>query len=153
MVIAVLDQASKLWLLFVFELGERGLVSVLPGIDLVLTWNRGISYGMFQQETEIGRWFLLGIQVLAILALGYWMLRSTVTLTGVALGLIIGGAIGNLIDRTIYGAVVDFVFLNGEIIGWNFRWYVFNLADAAVVAGVIGLVYDSVFARGAAKAP
>jgi signal peptidase II len=151
--VAVLDQASKLWLLFVFDLGSRGLVPLLPWVDLVLTWNPGISYGLFPQHTDLGRWLLLGIQAVAIVCLGVWMVRASSRLTVAALGLIIGGAVGNLIDRFAYGAVADFVFFHVDFGTWEFRWYVFNVADAAVVAGVVGLVYESIFARSAAKAP
>jgi signal peptidase II len=151
--VALLDQASKLWLLFVFELGRRGLVPVLPWVDFVLTWNPGISYGLFPQHTDLGRWLLLAVQGVAVACLAVWMFRASARLTVLALGLIIGGAIGNLIDRLAYGAVADFVYFHVDFGSWEFRWYVFNLADAAVVAGVVGLVYESVFARNAAKAP
>ena len=151
--VAAVDQASKLWLLFVFELGSRGLVPVVPSLVLVLTWNTGISYGLFPQNTELGRWLLLALQAGAILGLGIWMLRAPARLTVVALGLIVGGAVGNIIDRLAYGAVADFVFFHVDFGSWEFRWYIFNLADAAVVAGVVGLVYESLFARNAAKAP
>jgi signal peptidase II len=151
--VGLVDQALKLWLLFVFDLGSRGMVEIAPWLDLVLTWNTGISYGLFQQDTELGRWLLLGFQAAAILCLGLWMLRSRSRVTALALGLIVGGAVGNIIDRLAYGAVVDFVFFHLDFGTWEFRWYIFNLADAAVVAGVGGLVYESLFARNAAKAP
>ena len=151
--VAAFDQASKLWLLFVYDLGSRGLVPLLPGVDFVLTWNKGISYGLFQQNSELGRWLLLALQAGAVLCLGLWMLRTASRLTAAALGLIVGGAIGNMIDRLAYGAVADFVFFHVDFGSWEFRWYIFNLADAAVVAGVIGLVYESMFTRNAAKAP
>jgi signal peptidase II len=151
--IAVLDQLSKLWLIFVYELGSRGSVPVLPWVDFVLTWNPGISYGLFPQHTETGRWLLLAVQAGAIACLGIWMALTASRLTAVALALIVGGAIGNLIDRSAYGAVADFVFFHVDFGSWKFRWYVFNLADATVVAGVIGLVYESIFGRSAAKAP
>lgn len=151
--VAAFDQASKLWLLFVYDLGSRGRVPVLPMIDFVLTWNTGISYGLFPQDTTFGRNLLLFVQAAAVLGLGAWMLRTGSRLTALALGLIIGGAVGNLVDRLAYGAVADFVFFHVDFGTWEFRWYIFNLADAAVVAGVIGLVYESLFARNAAKAP
>jgi signal peptidase II len=151
--VGLLDQAAKLWLLFVFDLGSRGVVALAPWLDFVLTWNTGISYGLFPQNTELGRWLLLALQAIAILCLGIWMVRSTSRLTAVALGFIVGGAVGNIIDRLAYGAVADFVFFHVNLGTWEFRWYIFNLADAAVVAGVIGLVYESLFARNAAKAP
>ncbi|MBX6426760.1 MAG: signal peptidase II [Variibacter sp.] len=149
----LIDQASKLWLIFAYDLGGRGLVPLAPGLDLVLTWNPGISYGLFPQHTELGRWLLLALQAVAIGLLGLWMARAASRLSAVALGLIVGGAAGNIVDRLLYGAVADFLFFHVDFGTWEFRWYVFNLADAAVVAGVIGLIYESLFARNAAKAP
>jgi signal peptidase II len=147
------DQLSKLWLLFRFDLESRGLVRLVPTIDLVLTWNTGISYGLLQQNTALGRWLLLGFKFLAVGFLWVWLARAESRAMAVALGLIIGGALGNAIDVMAYGAVADFVFFHFTLASWEFRWYVFNLADAAIVAGVIGLLYDSLFASRAAKAP
>ncbi len=135
----VVDQASKLWVLKVSGLAGGGSISLLPVLDLVLVWNRGISYGLFQQDDPLGRWALVGFTVVAAVALGVWMLRTPSRVAALSLALIVGGAIGNLIDRVVYGAVVDFVYFH---IG-SFSWYVFNLADAWIVAGVAGLLYDS----------
>lgn len=135
----VLDQASKLYLLFGYDLGTRGPVDLAPFLTLILVWNRGISYGLFQQETELGRWLLIGLSGLATLAMGWWIIRARHRLLAASLGLVVGGAAGNGIDRVAYGAVFDFVHLH---IG-SFSWYVFNVADAAIVAGVVGLVYDA----------
>jgi signal peptidase II len=96
---------------------------------------------------------LLAVKAGAVVLLGYWLLRASSRLVAVALGLIIGGAFGNGIDRMIYGAVVDFVLFHVPLATSEFRWYVFNLADAAIVAGVIGLLYDSFRPQHAAKAP
>lgn len=148
-----IDQVTKVWLLFVFDLGSRGIVRLLPVLDLVLTWNKGISYGLFQQETALGRWFLLGIKVLAVALLWVWLARAGSKLVAVSLGLVIGGAVGNGIDRLAYGAVADFVLFHVTTASFSFTWYVFNLADAAIVAGVLGLLYDSFTAGRAAKAP
>jgi signal peptidase II len=152
-VTVLLDQVTKVWLIFGFDLGRRGLVPLAPMLDLVLTWNTGISYGLFQQDSELGRWVLFGIKLLAVLALSLWLARAGSRLTAVALGLIIGGAVGNAIDRLAYGAVADFVLFHITTANWQFRWYVFNLADAAIVAGVIGLLAETLFPGRAAKAP
>jgi signal peptidase II len=149
----VLDQLTKLWLIFGFDLGRRGLVPLAPMLDLVLTWNTGISYGLFQQDSELGRWVLFGIKLAAVLVLSLWLARAGSRLTAVALGLIIGGAVGNAVDRLAYGAVADFVLFHITTASWQFRWYVFNLADAAIVAGVVGLLYETLFPGRAAKAP
>jgi len=140
----VVDQVSKLWLLDVFDLEGRGRVAFAPVIDLVVTWNAGISYGLFQQESALGLWLLLAFKVVAIALLWIWLARAGARLTAVALGLIIGGALGNAIDRLHWPGVMDFVLFHVETAGFTFRWYVFNLADAAIVAGVAALLYESV---------
>jgi signal peptidase II len=151
--VLLLDQASKLWLLFVFEIGRRGSVRVTPFFDLVLAWNTGISYGWFQTETLAGQAILLGIKAVAVVVLGLWMARAQTRIAAIALGLIIGGAIGNAIDSLAYGAVVDFAHFHVQIDEKDFSWYVFNLADTAIVAGVAALLYDSFFGVPAVKAP
>lgn len=150
---ALLDQAIKLWLLFVFDLPARGIVRVTPFFDLVLIWNKGISYGLFQQRDPYGQWLLLALTTVAVILLWVWLTRSTSRIMVLSLGLIIGGAVGNAIDRLAYGAVADFVLLHVTTASFHFNWYVFNLADAAIVAGVAGLLYDSVAGRHAAKQP
>jgi signal peptidase II len=149
----ILDQATKLWLLYGLDLGHRGVVTVTPFFDLVLELNIGISFGWFQYDNQLAQIALLVVKAVAVIALAIWMARSRTLLATVALGLIIGGAIGNAIDRLAYGAVVDFALFHLEIGGNTFNWYVFNLADVAIVAGVIGLLYDSFLGVGAAKAP
>jgi signal peptidase II len=151
--VLVLDQASKLWLLFVFDIGHRGAVSVTRFFDLVLAWNTGISYGWFQNEGAAGQAILLAVKAVAVIVLAIWMARSRTLLATIALGMIIGGAVGNAIDRFAYGAVVDFALLHVQIGGKPFNWYVFNLADVAIVAGVAALLYDSFLGVPAAKAP
>jgi len=148
-----LDQASKLWLLFVFDIGHRGAVKLTPFFDLVLTWNVGISFGWFQNDSPAAQIVLMLVKAVAVIVLAIWMARSRTTLATVALGLIIGGAIGNAIDRFAYGAVVDFALFHLQIGGKPFNWYVFNLADVAIVAGVVALLYDSLLGVPAAKAP
>lgn len=148
-----LDQASKLWLLHVFDLGQRGAVRVTPFFDLVLAWNVGISFGWFQNESWFAQAVLTAVKAAAVVALAVWMAWSRTMLATTGLGLIIGGAIGNAIDRFVYGAVVDFALFHIEIAGKTFNWYVFNVADVAIVAGVGALLYDSFLGAPAAKAP
>jgi signal peptidase II len=149
----VIDQVSKLWLLNGFELGRRGAVRVTSFFDLVLAWNTGISYGWFQDSGPVGQAILLAIKVVAVIVLALWMARSGTRVAVIGLGLIIGGAIGNGIDRLAYGAVVDFALFHIEIGGKTYNWYVFNLADVAIVAGVAALLYDSFVSPSAAKTP
>lgn len=134
-----LDQAIKWWMLGPFDIAARQPVRVTPFLDLVLAWNRGVSYGWFEQHTEAGRWMLVGISVLAAVVLSGWMARTDRPLTAAALGLVIGGALGNALDRVLHGAVADFFLAHAG----GYSWYVFNLADAAIVVGVALLLYDS----------
>ncbi len=151
--VCLLDQASKLYLLFVFDLAAKGPVRLGPFFDFVLTRNTGISYGLLQTQGALGQWVLLGFKALAVALLWLWLTRSHARLTALSLGLIIGGAVGNAIDRLAYGWVADFVFFHVSTADWRFDWYVFNLADVAIVAGVIGLLYDCLAGDRAAKAP
>jgi signal peptidase II len=135
----VADQASKLFLLFGYELPMREPVALGPFVNLIVVWNRGISYGMFQQGTEIGRWLLVILSVVATIGIAVWIWKAGGRFLALALGLLAGGAAGNAVDRAAYGAVFDFVQLQAG----GYSWYVFNVADIAIVAGVIGLLYDS----------
>ena len=148
----MLDQASKLYLVFVVDLAKHPL-RLGPFLDFVLTRNTGISYGLFQTEGPLGQWLLLGFKAIAVVLLWIWLARSRRRLTALSLGLIIGGAIGNAIDRLAYGWVADFVFFHVSGANWRFNWYVFNLADVAIFAGVIGLLYESLIGERAQKAP
>jgi signal peptidase II len=148
-----LDQATKYWLLNVLDIANRGTVRVTPFFDLMLAWNIGISFGWLQNDSPAAQLGLMLVKAAAVIALGIWMARSRTVLATVALGLIIGGAIGNAIDRIVYGAVVDFALFHIEIAGKPYYWYVFNLADTAIVAGVAALLYDSFIGTPAAKAP
>jgi signal peptidase II len=134
----VLDQASKLWLFFVVDIAARQPIQVTPFFNLILVWNQGISYGLFQQTTEFGRWALTLFKIVAAIGLSIWAWRAREKCLCIGLGLIAGGAIGNAIDRVIYGAVLDFAHL----FYGSFSWYVFNVADAAIVVGVLFLLYD-----------
>ena len=135
-----LDQAAKVWLLQGFDLAERGVVHVLPMVDLVLVWNSGISYGLFDDDAAMARPLLIFVAVAAAVLLAAWLRRERAVSAAIGLGLIIGGAIGNALDRAVHGAVVDFLLLHWR--GWN--WYVFNVADCAIVVGVVLLLYGAV---------
>lgn len=141
LVTIIIDQGHKTWMIYVYNIGAKQKVTLTPFFDLILVWNKGISYGLLPQDGALGRLALIGFAVVATIALVLWLARVTTTLTAVSIGLIIGGAIGNAIDRAVYGAVADFFALHA----FGFDWYVFNIADVAIVAGVIGLLYDSVF--------
>jgi signal peptidase II len=138
-----LDQASKLYVLRVVDLGETGPVAIAPFAEFRLVWNYGISYGLLRQEGDLGRWLLVGLSLAASIFIVVWLRRSASRLEALSLGLILGGAIGNAIDRAAYGAVVDFVHL--FLPDRSVSWYVFNLADVWIVAGVAGLLYEMIF--------
>jgi signal peptidase II len=146
--IFVADQASKLFVLYGLDLQFGEPITVTPFLDLSLVYNRGISYGLFQQDGEFGRWFLVLIKLVAAALFSVWMARAPSRIVAASLALLIGGALGNAVDRILYGAVIDFISLHAS--GWY--WYVFNLADAAIVAGVAGLLYDAV-KGGVTKSP
>ncbi len=128
-------------MLYVYDIGAKGTVTLTPFFDLVLVWNQGVSYGLLAQRTELGRWGLILFAFAAAIALIVWLARTTSPLAAAAIGLIIGGAVGNAVDRILYGAVADFFSLHA----FGFEWYVFNIADTAIVAGVVGLLYESLF--------
>jgi len=143
----MIDQGFKAVMLYVYDMPSRGKVVLTPFFDLVMVWNKGISYGLFQQHTATGRMVLLIITLLTVLALLVWLFRAREILLGLGLGLVIGGALGNAIDRWVYGAVADFFSAHA----FGFHWYVFNLADTAIVAGVALLLYDTLIGGSGGK--
>lgn len=147
------DQASKIYLLSIYGLADKGVVPVAPFLDFVLAWNTGISYSLFQQEGPTGQNLLLAFKLFAVICLWIWLCRSHTRLIAVALGLIVGGAVGNAIDGARFGAVLDFIYFHITTPTWKFSWYIFNLADVAIVAGVISLLYETMVGDRAAKAP
>jgi len=135
----LIDQANKWWMIYVVDLPNQGDVPVLPFLTLKFTLNTGISYSLFDMPTYEWQLLLAGIAVIASGALWVWLATSaTNKIMAVSLGLIIGGAIGNAIDRVLLQGVADFYKLH-----WgDWSWYIFNIADVAIVAGVAGLLYD-----------
>jgi signal peptidase II len=143
--IFVADQATKHFVLYGLDLisyaeGSRR-IEILPFFDLVLVWNRGISYGLLQAGSDFERWLLVIVSVGLTGVLAWWRTQVTEPRLALAIALIIGGALGNLVDRVVYGAVADFVLLHA--IGYN--WYVFNVADTAIVLGVALMAWDVIF--------
>jgi signal peptidase II len=133
----VFDQASKLWVLQIVNIDERPPIALTPFLDIVMAWNEGVSYGLLSTHMQP---LLVGISLLISAVLWLWLARARVPFVAAGLGLLIGGALGNALDRLMHGAVADFVHLHwGE---WS--WYVFNVADIAIVAGVLLLVYDGI---------
>ncbi|MFA5956650.1 signal peptidase II [Hyphomicrobium sp.] len=136
----IIDQLHKWWMLSVFDIETKGRVVVAPFLDLVYVKNIGISYSLFNQESMSGQYLLVAFAVVASLGLWLWLNWSRGSrLMALSLGLIIGGALGNAIDRLRLGGVADFFSFHA----YGFHWYVFNIADVAIVAGVLGLLYES----------
>lgn len=138
-----LDQVTKWWIL-ASVMDPPRVINVTPFFNLVLVWNRGISFGMFSNESMAGVWVL---SLLALIIVGFllnWLRKAESTRVAVSLGLIIGGALGNVIDRVVHSAVLDFLdFYIGSI-----RWPAFNAADSFITVGAILLIADSLFSRG-----
>ena len=136
--VLAVDQASKYWVLDVLDLPALGSIEVLPVLNLTLVWNHGITFGLLGAHSG---WASLALGVVALVVVAgllVWLVRAERLLVSIALGAVAGGAVGNVIDRARFGAVVDFV--HAHAFGWS--WYVFNLADAAIVCGVAALVLD-----------
>jgi lipoprotein signal peptidase len=133
------DQASKAWILDGFDLPHRGSVEILPVLNFTMVWNRGITFGLLRGDGGRDALILGAVALAVVVALGAWLWRAERRLVAVALGAVCGGAIGNVIDRARFGAVVDFIHAHA----FGFSWYVFNVADAAIVCGVAALVLDS----------
>ena len=137
----LLDQANKLWLLDVYDIAERQPVRLASFFDVVMARNPGISYSLLSAHSTGARWALFAFTAGATLLIGVWLWRTTTRCVGFGLGFILGGAVGNAVDRFSYGWVADFYYFH---VG-SFHWYVFNLADVAIVAGVAMLLIDSIF--------
>jgi lipoprotein signal peptidase len=143
--ILVADQATKWWILEVVRLPEVGQIPIWSagpfGLDLTMVWNRGVTFGLLSGDGAWNHVILAALAVAISAFLLRWMARAENRLTAYALGAVVGGAIGNVIDRFRFGAVADFV----DAHAWGWHWYVFNVADAAIVCGVVALVADALF--------
>ena len=135
----LIDRISKWWIVGTLDLPNRKPVEIFSFLDLNMVWNKGISLGLFQAGDESGRYILIGLTSAVSLGIAYWLYRAQSNFVCVVLGLVLGGAIGNIWDRFQYGAVAD--FFHFHIAGWSF--YVFNVADAAITLGVLLLIGDA----------
>lgn len=143
-----LDQTHKWWMLLVYRMKEKGRVPVAPFMDFVYVINHGVSYGMMTAEDPRWQIALAAFAVAVSVGLVVWLRRSADSrVLAVSIGLIVGGALGNALDRLLIGGVFDYVSLHA----FGFHWYVFNIADVAIVAGVAGLMYDFVYPNRTAR--
>ena len=142
-IVLILDQISKYWVLEVIHLPEIGGIDVLPFFRLTFVGNIGVSMGMLQAGTEVGRWLLTAVTAGIALAVAMWLRREKNPVDVTALGLVLGGAMGNILDRIRFGYVVDFLHFFWE----QYSFWVFNLADAAITLGVILLLARAVLAK------
>jgi signal peptidase II len=138
----VADQLSKLWLVDHLRLADypQG-IEVVPFFKLIMVWNYGISFGMFADAHDATRrWLLIAVAIAITLAMLVWLWRIRTGLLSLALGLVIGGAVGNIIDRLRWGAVADFFYFHYQ----EWYWPAFNIADSAIFIGVVLLCWESI---------
>ena len=140
-VLILVDQASKLWIVN-HVMSPPRVIEITPFLNIVMAWNPGISFGMFGQA-GLTPWAFFVVAMAFSAALGLWMWRTTDRFLRFALAMMIGGAIGNAIDRVRWGAVADFIDIHA--FGWH--WPAFNVADSAITIGAVLLVLDSLFRR------
>jgi signal peptidase II len=132
------DQLTKYWILRIINLDEREPIQLTPFLDLAMAWNKGVSYGLLTTQLQ---YLLVALSVIIAAFIFTLLAKATKPLSAAGYGLLIGGALGNALDRMLHGAVADFVHLH-----WGtWSWYIFNVADIAIVAGVAVLLYDAVF--------
>lgn len=137
--IGITDQITKWWLLN--RMGDvEHTLPVTSFLNFVLVWNKGVTFGMLGHLTgkQYMPYILIGVAAIILILLGRWLYRTQSTMVALALGSIMGGAIGNVIDRVHYGAVVDFI----DFYYRDYHWYAFNIADASIVTGVALLLLD-----------
>lgn len=142
LVVFILDQLSKYWILNIVHLPEQGSIPVLPFFRLTFVGNVGVSMGMFQASSDVGRWLLVGVTAVIAGVVAVWIAREQQRIEVLALGLVLGGAIGNIVDRIRFGYVVDFLHFTWR--GASF--WVFNVADAAITLGVLVLLIRALLA-------
>lgn len=146
LVVIIVDQISKYWIVEIVMDPPR-VIPVTSYFNLVMAWNRGVSFGMLDSGSQSAVWALIGVAVAIVVVLGVWLWRTHERLLGIALGLIIGGALGNVIDRIRYGAVAD--FLDVHVSG--FHWPAFNAADSAITVGAVVVAVDALFLRSSSR--
>ncbi|MEZ5648218.1 MAG: signal peptidase II [Alphaproteobacteria bacterium] len=140
--ILALDQVSKWLILDYFQTRPR-VIPLAPFLNLVLVFNPGISFGLFNNYNILGPYAFILASVLIVGGLGVWAVKTVESPTRILLALIIGGALGNVLDRIRFGAVIDFL----DLYSFGYHWPAFNMADSAITIGVLGLILNNLFPR------
>ena len=148
LVIFAIDQISKYWIITLLQLPQRGQIELMSILNFTWVENRGVSLGMLTASSDTQRWLLVGLTGAISIGVAIWIWREKRTQDVFALGLVLGGAIGNLIDRIRYGYVADFIDLH---FGDFQPFLVFNVADAAITIGVVILVLRAFLLRDKAE--
>lgn len=141
----IIDRISKWWIIDIFQLPNKGTVEILPIFDVVMVWNRGVSFGFMSAGDDFGRWALIVMNLVIVGVLIYWLRSAKTILLGSAIGLVIGGAFGNIYDRVKFGAVADYFQFHWQ--DWYFA--VFNVADSFIFIGAVLLIFNSTFGNDA----
>lgn len=142
LIVLAVDQASK-WYMLLSVMQPPRVIPVSSFFNLVSVWNRGVSFGMFDSDSPYSSWILSALAIAIVIFLINWLRKSEQKHVSFAIGLIIGGAIGNVIDRSIHGAVFDFL----DIFVGRYHWPAFNVADSGITVGAVILVLDSLFSK------
>lgn len=141
LVTLIADQIHKWWMINIYGIKLEERISITPFMDFVYVLNKGVSYGMFTQDSRTGQVLLAVLAFVVAAALTTWLIKGRhARWSAIGIGLIAGGAVGNGIDRLHLGGVADFIQLHA----FGFYWYVFNIADVAIVVGVVALLYDTI---------
>jgi signal peptidase II len=143
----VVDQASKVWAIGLLDTPDAPRIKLTPFLDLTMSWNRGVAYTMLHSDSDLGRYALVALALAASLVLGVLLWRAKNTVSVVAFGCLIGGALGNALDRLTHGAVADFLYFHTPFWAGPLANYVFNFADVAIFAGAVLLIYESLTAK------
>jgi signal peptidase II len=138
----IVDQVTKWWVINEMMNPPR-IIPVTPFFNLVMGWNRGISFGLMNRESAFNAWVLPLLALVIVVILSVWLWRNKRTIVAIAIGLVIGGALGNVVDRLRYGAVADFLDFHAA----GIHWPAFNVADTSITVGAALLVLESLFAR------
>jgi len=142
-VVIGIDQFTKIWALNALVLHEP--VALFTGLNMTLAYNPGVAFSMFDESGDVGRWLLSGLAIIisVVLLAWLWRLHHSERLLAVGLGFVLGGAVGNVIDRIYLGHVVDFI----QVYYDQAYWPTFNMADSAITLGAALLIWDALFSK------